>query len=367
MSVCNVCLVLLTLVSSWTLFSAEDFVLELDLAICAQCPFYVSSSHFLLLSLDSALFSHHRRWLLSLMAAASLCLLISALACLILLQMLDVPSATVVKKISQNFLHDLESFTYVDSVTGVIHPVICAICDGMPTEPQWGDWVQLSYFRKLCKGCKLEWKHLQPVKQGDEPIYPPDLLEQHRIDHPDLHDFILSPKTIINNEEEVFTCKACLKHMVSKSHERSNQRCPPPKALVSGNLIGDAPEELKCLTQTELDLVAAGRIDCQSYVFFAGCHQQIRGWHTIFRNRPAHNVSNLELLAGSGLKGTIVVTLCGPFTSTQRALVMKTCQVRPELVVIAFHWLKDNNFHYKDFNIPDINDIPLPIICDEKV
>ena len=85
------------------------------------------------------------------MVAASLYLLIFALACLVLLEMLDVPSASVVKKIAQNFLQDLESFTHVDSNTGVIHPVICAICDGMPTEPQWGEWVEISNFRKLCK------------------------------------------------------------------------------------------------------------------------------------------------------------------------------------------------------------------------
>lgn len=282
-------------------------------------------------------------------------------------EMLDIPSPAVVKKIAKEFLHDLESFTYVDPATSVIHPLICAICDGMPTEPHWGEWVEISLFRRFCKGCKLEKKHLLSAKEGDEDVYPAALLEQHKFDHPELCDLILSPKTIVNDVEEVFTCRECLEHLQSSMEKRTDHRVPPPKALISGNLIGDAPEELKCLTETELDLVAAGRIDCQSYVFFAGCHQQIRGWHTVFRNRPGHNVSNLELLAGSGLKGTIVVTLCGPFTTTQRALVMQKCQVRPDRVVKAFHWLKKNNFHYKDFIIPNFDEIPLPVVCDENV
>jgi hypothetical protein len=154
---------------------------------------------------------------------------------------------------------------------------------------------------------------------------------------------------------------------VSMAQKRSQNRRPPPKAIASGRLTGDAPDVLKRLTRTELDLVAAGRIDCQSYVFFGGCHQQIRGWHTIFKNRPTENVSSLELLAGSGLKGTIVVVLCGPFTTTQRALVMQQCQVRPAYVIEAFKWLKENNYLYKDFTIPNINDIPTPIIHDEEV
>ena len=280
--------------------------------------------------------------------------------------MLDTPSAAAIKKIAKDFLSDLESFTHVDSSTGIIHPVVCSVCDGIPTEPHWGQWVQISQFAELCKGCKLEHKHLQPSEPGSEHIYPSALLEQHKVDHPALHRFVLSPKTLTNEADEVLVCKECLEHLTTAA-KKNSRACPPPKALASGNLTGDAPEELKCLTRTELDLVAAGRIDCQSCVFFGGCHQQIRGWHTIFKNRPGENVGNLELLAGSGLRGTIVVTLCGPFTSTQRALVMEACQVRPDFVIRAFQWLKQNNFLYQNFEVPSINDIPVPIICDEKV
>ena len=75
---------------------------------------------------------------------------------------------------------------------------------------------------------------------------------------------------------------------------------------------------------------------------------------------------NLQQLVGCGLKGTIVVVLCGPFTTTQKALVMKQVEVRPAMVIAAFQWLKHNNYLYKDFDIPREEDIPMPIIYDEK-
>ena len=193
------------------------------------------------------------------------------------------------------------------------------------------------------------------------------LLEQYSANHPLLQNFVLSPGSLFSNCAEISVCKECINAMRCSMNVRSDKRYPPKKAIASGNLIGDAPEVLKRLTRTELDLVAAGRIECQSYVFFGGCHQQVRGWHTIFRNRPGENVSSLELLAGSGLRGTIVVVLCGPFTTTQRALVKEKCLVRPEYVIEAFKWLKEHNYLYKDFVIPALDEIPVPIIHDENV
>lgn len=288
----------------------------------------------------------------------------SVLLCAI---MLNVPTAARTKQIAQDFLKDLESFTYVDQASDTIHPIVCSICDGIPTQPQWSKWVPLETFQKLCKKCQLHRHHLEPSEQGDESIYPAPLLEQYKVNHESLEQFILSPKTMINSDDEVLVCKQCLKNMEIIAERPSRDRRPPPKAIANGRLTGDAPDVLKRLTRTELDLVSAGRIDCQSYVFFGGCHQQIRGWHTVFKNRPADNVSNLQMLAESGMKGTIVVVLCGPFTSTQRALVMEQCQVRPEYVIEAFNWLKENNYLYKDFIIPDIDNIPTPIIHHEQV
>ena len=276
--------------------------------------------------------------------------------------MLAVPTPQQTRKIARDFVKDLESFTFVDECTQSFQPIVCCVCEGLPTSPQWSEWVPLSTFRKLCRSCGLARDNLEK-----EQVYPDGLLQDYRADHQDLNVFVLSPKTYVK-DNEVLVCKDCSSHLkeAAEKQGRSGCRRPPPGAIASGYLVGEAPPPLKLLSETELALVSGGRIDCQSYVFFAGCHMQIRGWHTIYKNRPAANATNLQQLVGCGLKGTIVVVLCGPFTTTQRALVMQQMQVRPPLVIAAFQWLKDNNYLYKDYEVPGEDDIPLPIIYDEK-
>jgi hypothetical protein len=92
----------------------------------------------------------------------------------------------------------------------------------------------------------------------------------------------------------------------------------------------------------------------------------IKGWHTFFKNRSTDNVGNLTMLTESGLKGLILVVLCGPFTSTQKALILKQIHIDPRKVVVAWMWLKANNFRYKDDVIPHVDDIPLPQIIEEN-
>ena len=287
---------------------------------------------------------------------------ITAIVFVLLYIMLDVPTAQQTQKIAEAFVQDLQSFTFVDESTQSLQPVICCVCDSMPTSPQWSEWVPLSTFKKLCKSCGLARNKLEA-----EQIYPSSLLQQYKANHQLLDMFVLSPKTYVK-EDKVLVCKDCYTYLKETADKRgpSGTRRPPPNAIASGYLVGEAPPPLKLLSETELALVSGARIDCQSYVFFAGCHQQIRGWHTIYKNRPAANAMNLQQLVGCGLKGTIVVVLCGPFTTTQKALVMKQVQVRPAMVIAAFQWLKHHNYLYKDFEIPGEEDIPMPIIYDEK-
>lgn len=62
----------------------------------------------------------------------------------------------------------------------------------------------------------------------------------------------------------------------------------------------------------------------QSWAFFGGCHKQLRGWHThtIFRNHHTANVSGDRKLRDSGINGDIMVVLCGPFMTTQKAMLI---------------------------------------------
>ena len=287
---------------------------------------------------------------------------ITIAVCVLLYIMLAIPTPQQTRKIAREFAKDLESFTFVDECTQSFQPIVCCICEGLPTSPQWSEWVPLPTFKKLCKSCGLARDNLEK-----EQVYPNGLLEDYKGNYQDLNTFVLSPKTYVK-DNKVLVCKDCSSHLkeTAEKQGRSGCRRPPPSAIASGYLVGEAPPQLKILSETELTLVSGGRIDCQSYVFFAGCHMQIRGWHTIYKNRPAANATNLQQLVGCGLKGTIVVVLCGPFTTTQRALVMQQMQVRPALVIAAFHWLKHNNYLYKDFEVPGEDDILLPIIHDEK-
>ena len=87
----------------------------------------------------------------------------------------------------------------------------------------------------------------------------------------------------------------------------------------------------------------------------------------MFRNRVVANVSNLEMLRSSGMRGKIVVVLCGPFTTTQKALVKQQVQVDPAKVLCAFNWLKRNNHLCEGMELPCSADVPLPILLEENV
>ena len=192
---------------------------------------------------------------------------ISAIVFVLLYIMLDIPTAQQTHKIAQEFVDDLQSFSFVDESTQTLQPVICCVCDSMPTSPEWSEWVPLSTFKKLCKSCGLERNKLET-----EGIYPSSLLHQYKANHKLLNMFILSPKTYVK-QNKVLVCKGCHTYLKEIAEKRSsNGRRPPPNAIATGHLVGEAPAPLKLLSETELALISGGRIDCQSYVFFAGCH-----------------------------------------------------------------------------------------------
>jgi hypothetical protein len=136
--------------------------------------------------------------------------------------------------------------------------------------------------------------------------------------------------------------------------------------IANFNLIGYAPIELSELTITKLSLVSRSFLHCQTWVFYAGCHQQIKGWHTFFKGRPSENVADLSRLVQAGLKGSMLVVLCGPFTKAQIALTRSKMMVSPEKVIRAYKWLIENNVLYQNDIIPNIDDIPIPIIIHDK-
>ena len=278
---------------------------------------------------------------------------------------LAVPSETWKKSILKEFIADLESYTIVNPTTGEILPVHCCICDSIPPETNWYTWIGIDCLRRLCKGTHLEKSHIAPYYEAA-----PGLVEQYTVADTRLEEFVLSPTTYICSEtDSTIICKECKAHMEtnSKKRMRNARSKPPPDAIANGFLIGEAPEELKVLNEVELSLVSKVRIYSHTWIFFGGCHRHIKGWHTFFKNRNVANVESLNLLQTSGLKGQILVALCGPFTSTQKALTHQKCSVDPKKVIAAHEWLRKNNFYYSGDPILSESDIPLPMIIEDDV
>lgn len=268
------------------------------------------------------------------------------------------------------FTKDLESFTVFDKKSNTFRPVICCVCDSIPTKANWSCFVDICTAADLFEKSNM---HSSLLKD----IYPKKLLKQYSIKsnktriRSKLRKYVLSPASYINDRDEILMCKQCHADLLHTSNnyneKKKNTYLPPVQSIANGYLIGDAPIELSCLNQVELCLVSQVSIYCQSWIFFAGCHQQIKGWHTFYKNRPCDNVGNLMQLTDAGIKNIILVVLCGPFTTTQKALARDSTIVHPERVIAAFRWLKKNNHFYENCEIPDIASIAMPIIIDDTV
>jgi hypothetical protein len=270
------------------------------------------------------------------------------------------PSETEEKGIIEAINASLKSFCYHDPHTNALRPIICCVCDAIASSEHWANFVPVSDAKTLFRRANM-------MKSNLPGGYPSDLIDQYtaRIGssiHNELKDFVLSPETIVSSENQILICKDCIKELesISKSKGKRRQKRYPQNAICNFNLVGDAPSVLENLNDIELSLVSVARVECQSWVFFGGCHRQIRGWHTLYRNRPVSNVGNLMQISDAGLKGTILVVLCNAFTKKQHLKLLERTAVNPEKCVTALRWLIQNNYKYANFVLPDINDIPVP-------
>jgi uncharacterized CHY-type Zn-finger protein len=273
--------------------------------------------------------------------------------------LLAIPTELEAKHLIDGFNRDMATYTVLDGSD--VRPIICAVCDSIPTCPQWATTCNVKDLAALLEGCNMQRRLL-----GE--LYPPNLLNQYTAaGHPDLEPYVLSPATFVNEHDEVIICKNCLAELTSETKKAHVIRRKRPKlSIANGYVIGNAPVCLTDLSQTELSLISRTRTYCQSWVFFGGCHQHIKGWHTFFKNRSSENVGDLTMLSESGLKGLILVVLCGPFTATQKALILNKVAVDPLKVVAAWRWLKANNYRFRDDVIPNVDDIAIPKIVEEN-
>ena len=272
--------------------------------------------------------------------------------------------------LSDRFIKDLESFSVFDTKTGTLQPVICSVCDSVPDCAQWYVFVGMKQAKMWFRRCHLqkgdivdEYPNMDSSSHDMNP-----LITQYTTKYRELDEFVLSPMTFVNEKNEVLLCKSCKDELERISKRKSGSRlCMPEYAISNNRLVGDAPNCIKKLSEVALSLISIARIYCQSWVFFCGCHQHIKGWHTFYKNRVTENIGNLMQIRDAGMRGSVLVVLCGPFTKTQKALTLDACSVNPLDVVNALRWLIANNFQYRNERIPHVDEIPMPHVIYENL
>jgi hypothetical protein len=126
---------------------------------------------------------------------------------------LSLPTKEDMNRITKVFLLDLESFTITDEVTKQIKPVICCVCNAIPTKAQWSTVVDIHKFITLCDRAKLR-------KSNSSKICGDQLRNQYTAKDNRLKDFILSPETYVNTVDKVLVCKECLSELQTNSKVR---------------------------------------------------------------------------------------------------------------------------------------------------
>ena len=103
-------------------------------------------------------------------------------------------------------------------------------------------------------------------------------------------------------------------------------------------MTGGLPEELADLRKPEIALISANRIVMHGIVLRSNGHEGVYGWHAMYESKVDLNIGHIQQLVDAGMKGEIVVVLCGPWTSTAAAMAKKEMTIRPDRVVKAFEW-----------------------------
>ena len=199
-----------------------------------------------------------------------------------------------------------------------------------------------------------------------------------------LNKLMLSPRTYMVKktynkvETSCFgSCCACYQLIIKLT--RGDSVTVPPFSIANKKYFRYAPFELTDLNECELALISPARINRHLITLYAGSHQQITGWHTLFQNdlsrtskilnyyercskrKEKSEAATTDENANMGVKSNnddennseplIQVVLTGPWTDDQKALAYKKTQVRVSMCIRALKWLKKNNVLYKDIDI----------------
>ena len=252
------------------------------------------------------------------------------------------------------------------------YPKICSVCDSMATVDNPMIPMYVSTLKIMCHqatASKVDVLKVYNMPTPELSACVERMLSSYTCDHHDLKDYVLSPSSRTfteNGIDMIEVCTTCHEQIKESLRHKKRKQQGPANALWNGSATGQPPSELSDLNIAEMAILSPNRIKSHAAVLYADQHQGVYGWHSMYENNVDNNLANIQQLVDAGLKGEIMVVLCGPWDETQKSLAKNRYTVRPEKIMAAFAWLKKNNHYYTDLEIPDIADLPLPIIVKDK-
>jgi hypothetical protein len=162
-----------------------------------------------------------------------------------------------------------------------------------------------------------------------------------------LSHLLLSPRAVqVNpgvNDSDFIACVRCEASM--------KKRELPVFAIANGRTIGEAPQVLSQLNPVELSLISKARTDRHIFQYYAGAHESIRGWHSLYHNDVNQFAAVLNRIEQTHPTPTIATLVLGKFTKQQHKRAKAESEVRRGAVRRALTWLKENNSYYHDVNV----------------
>jgi hypothetical protein len=144
-------------------------------------------------------------------------------------------------------------------------------------------------------------------------------------------------------------------------------RKPPPFSIANGNAFGKAPQSLEALNMVEVSMVSRNRNTSHMFAFYAGQHQSIKGFHTLFKSNLPHTTETIRKMSDLGLPNAMSCVLAGPFTTSQKAQVMARTTICRTRLLAAFTFLQSNNVRYLDLPVNQTDYVfPDPLVIDSS-
>ena len=155
-------------------------------------------------------------------------------------------------------------------------------------------------------------------------------------------------------------CSRCKKSLEQESFN------PPKFAIANGFAIGMPESFLEDLNDIELALLSLNRNMSHVFSLYGGQHKQMKGFHTMMRSNVTHTATSLSTIKKMTGKNNITCVLSGPFTDRQREKAEEVTSISASKVIDAYAHLHDQNHLYNALAIPDEDDIPEPVIIDDR-